>query len=158
MYQPLSIHEVRSFAPTAWVGKYSQLSHLKTLRLPMIVLYEVEPNYGHWVAILETPEGIEHFDSYGILPDNELQWVPVEFRHESGQDVKHLLRMMYATGKKINYNSHRLQGKDTSTCGRWAALRIMFSFLGTNAFYHMVKSVSASLGMTPDEMVSIAIS
>lgn len=162
MNTPLSLDEVRRFVPNAWVGKYSDLrkyvSKHGRLPLPLVVLYEVMPDYGHWVAVLETPEGIEHFDSYGILPDNELKWVPEWLKHSTGQDMKFILSELLKSNKKINYNSHRFQGKTSSTCGRWAALRIMFSNLGTDQFAQMVRNTSKQLGMSPDRMVSIGLS
>lgn len=162
MNEPLSLSELQRMVPNAKVMKYGALEKYVYLpRLPLIILYETQPNFGHWIAVLETPEGVEHFDSYGIIPDNELNWVPEWLKGETGQNVKRLLSMLYQysidTGKKINYNNHRFQGRDTSTCGRWCALRIMFMTSGTDQFYRAVKSVCKSLGMIPDELVSIAI-
>ena len=162
MTEPLSLTDIEEMIPGTRVMKYSDLSKYKHLpKLPMVILYETEPNYGHWVAILETPEGVEHFDSYGIIPDNELKWIPRELKKSTGQDLKRLLRMLYdysiITGQKINYNNHRLQGSLASTCGRWCVLRILFYALGTDRFYRMVKSVSDQLKMSPDSMVSLAI-
>lgn len=155
VYIPLSSDNLKALVPQATVLRYSAL---KRLTMPMILLYETEPNYGHWVCILETPQGIEHFDSYGIVPDGELKWVPEWLKSSTGQDVKKLLSLLYHSNQKINYNTHKLQSSDSATCGRWCVLRIMFSSLGTDQFAHMVKVVSESLGMTPDEMVSIAVS
>lgn len=154
---PLSADQVADAIPGVSVLKYGELCQIGTLPLPLVVLYETQENYGHWVAILRTPEGIEHFDSYGIVPDNELKWINPQFRARSGQDVKCLLQMLYDTREPINYSTHRLQGKDSSTCGRWAILRILFSHLGTDAFARAVRAVSKKLHVTPDELVCIAV-
>jgi hypothetical protein len=147
--------DVRRLAPGAIVMKYDGLQDYGRLpKRPIVLLYETEPNFGHWVCIVDTPEGIEHFDSYGILPDNELKWVPKGLRHSTGQDVKRLLSMLYDTGQKINYNEHRLQSKDAMTCGRWCALRIHFSYLPLEKFYRLIKTACKIYKLTPDELVA----
>ena len=156
---PLTLTQMREYAPTAYIMKYSGLQKFDKLPpLPLILLYETEPNHGHWVAIVNTPDGIEHFDSYGILPDGELRWVPADLKKQTGQDVKRLLGMLYESGQKINYNDYKLQGKDTATCGRWCALRILFHKLTNQEFAQLVSDVSGTCGLTPDEMVSRAVS
>jgi hypothetical protein len=142
--------------------KYGALSRYKRLPpRPFVILYETEPNWGHWVACVDTPEGIEHFDSYGIVPDNELKWVPEGFAKGSGQDVKRLLELLYdenqRIGTPINYNAHKLQGPTSSTCGRWCILRNMFSRLGNDDFYHAVMGAASTLGLSPDELVARAV-
>lgn len=158
IYAPMSIDDLSEIAPQALIMKYDGLKHYRTLpTLPLIILYETKPDFGHWVCLVETPEGIEHFDSYGILPDNELKWVPGWLKESTGQDMKRVLKMLWdkgKTGKKINYNAHKFQGEDTSTCGRWCLLRIALSQLSNNDFYKAVKDTAASFGLSMDEMVS----
>jgi hypothetical protein len=162
MQTPLSQEAVAALLPGGRVMKYGALARKRRLpKRPFVVLYETEPNWGHWVAVVDTPEGIEHFDSYGIVPDRELTWVPPGFARESGQNVKHLLQMLYdehaRTGVNINYNAHKFQGPDSSTCGRWCVLRNMFARLGNDAFHDAVMGAASGLGLTPDELVVRAI-
>lgn len=93
-----------------------------------IILYETEPNYGHWVAVFEvSPSMLEFFDSYGYAPDSELKLVPGRFRAQSAQDKPYLSELIRRSGyKNVIYNNVRLQktGPGTSTCGRWCALRV----------------------------------
>lgn len=157
MNTPLSEDDVRRAIPGAKVIKYDKLAHLKRLpRLPLVVLYETSPDYGHWVTVLRTPEGIEHFDSYGIIPDQELKWVPRAFQAGSRQDHTHLLRLLAGSGKKINYSPYKLQGDNSAVCGRWAILRNRMDEFGNDAFVGAVLDVSAQLGITPDELVIAA--
>lgn len=155
--KPLSSDQIANAIPGVTVLKYSELCHFDSLPLPMVILYETEPNYGHWVAVLETPEGIEHFDSYGIIPDNELKWIHPKFRVSSGQDMKCLLRMLYNSGEDINYNAHRFQGHDSSTCGRWAILRILFSDMTNDSFAKAIKHVAKNMKMKLDQLVCLAV-
>jgi hypothetical protein len=159
--EPLSLNEVQALAPNALIMKYSGLRRFSRLpRLPLILLYETKPNYGHWVCVLRTPEGIEHFDSHGIVPDDELKWVPDWLKPSTGQDTKKLMTLLYREaaehGTQINYNAHHLQSKDVSTCGRWCALRIALGWLPNNHFYRACVNTARAFGITPDEMVVVA--
>ena len=154
---PLSSTDITRVLPSVHVVKYSELQHMNKLpKLPFVLLYETSPNYGHWVTVLETPEGIEHFDSYGIIPDRELNWIDKNFRSQTGQDDKHLLKLLYNSGQKINYSKWRLQAIDSSVCGRWVILRNLLNSYGNDAFGGAVRAVSKKLNLTPDELVIAA--
>lgn len=95
----------------------------------VIILYETEPNYGHWVALFTAGDHmLEFFDSYGYPPDSQLKMVPAGFRGNSGQDGPYLSELIKRSGRftHVIYNNVRLQktGPGTSTCGRWCALRV----------------------------------
>lgn len=87
--------------------------------------------------------------------------MPGWLRHSSGQDTKRLMMLLWRetmeNGTPINYNGHKLQGPETSTCGRWCALRIWLSHLPNNQFYRVVKDTARSFMLTPDEMVAEAV-
>ena len=92
-----------------------------------IILYETEPNYGHWVALFEvTPTMVEFFDPYGYSPDSQLKLVPAEFRSKSAQNFPFLSQLIKAHYRSVIFNDKKLQrsGPGTSTCGRWCALRV----------------------------------
>lgn len=157
--KPMSGKEIQNFLPDATILLYRELKNLKKLpKLPIILLYEVKKQVGHWVTILKTPEGIEHFDSYGYAPDNEFDFVPEQFKYESNQNYKYLLKLLYDSGEQINYNPYNLQGEPPiSTCGRWSILRNLFNDLTIDQFYNTVIKTSNELNITPDELVSITI-
>ena len=59
--------------------RYSDLAHLRSLAqlLPRpkdhcVLLYEVQPGVGHWVALLKYNGAYEFFDPYGLQPDAHL--------------------------------------------------------------------------------------
>jgi hypothetical protein len=95
-----------------------------------ILLYMTKHNFGHWVCFFRVPgvdDTIEFFDSYGLMPDDELQFVPAHFRKESEQDVPHLTWLFRNSKyKKFIYNKDKLQRvfADVNTCGRWSACRV----------------------------------
>lgn len=151
---PISGREIINWIPNATLLKYSELKNYTSLpKLPIVMLYEVKKDFGHWVTILNTPEGIEHFDSYGYAPDMELDFVPDEFK----SDNKYLLNLL-KNRNDVNYNPYPLQkGLLTATCGRWVILRNLFDFLTIDQFYNMIIKTSKDLNMSPDEIVTLAI-
>ena len=40
-----------------------------------ILLYELQPQSGHWTCVLKYDGILEFFDAYGIAPDKELAWI-----------------------------------------------------------------------------------
>ena len=79
-HKALSDSDIRIILGTdTKILKYSELAGVGSLDelLPRLVdycvlLYEDSPNRGHWVALLKYNDIFEHFDTYGIKPDNEL--------------------------------------------------------------------------------------
>ena len=130
--------------------------------MPFCLLYEMQPNTGHWCLVHETvnTDGtpcIEMFDSYGIFPDNELNWVSPAFKIGSGQQHTHLLRLLLNSERPIAYNNVCLQGKGTSTCGRWCIFRHKNSHMSNEQFCSEVKKECSSQGLSPDEYVLLSV-
>lgn len=120
----------------------------------LILLYETRNNFGHWVCLFKRDKNtIEFFDSYGLLPDDELKFIPDHFRMISEQVLPHLTSLLYHSGYKVIYNEHRLQRKlrDVSTCGRHVACRINFKNKTLEDYVKMIKST----GYDPDTFVTL---
>lgn len=156
---PLSGIDMKKFIPDATVMTYRELKKHKALpRLPLVILYETRPHVGHWVIILETPEGIEHFDSYGIKPDGEISFVPTKWRAALGMQQPHLIQLLLDTNRPINFNDWPLQSKGKiATCGRWCALRAKYRDLKCDDFGGMIMKVAKKFNIAPDLVVSSAI-
>lgn len=161
MNRPASDAELREACPGARTWLYRDLARLEEEgglpELPAIVLYETAPGFGHWVALLGTPDGVEHFDSYGLRPDAELRWVPKKYREAFAADSPHMVRLLARfeeNGVPVNYSEFRLQGRrpDIATCGRWAALRCQNSGLTSSEFAKAARGLARLRGVTPDEL------
>jgi hypothetical protein len=101
------------------LGKYGAL----------VLLYETSRNFGHWVCVFKVNNNtIEHFDSYGLKPDDEIKFIPEYFRKIAGADYPHLTALLYNSGYKVIYNEYQLQEKKSgiNTCGRWVATRLNY--------------------------------
>lgn len=124
----------------------------------LILLFMTRNNYGHWVCLFERDNGdIEFFDSYAYIPDEELEFVPQNFREVSGQDYPHLTALLYQSGARIIYNDERLQKqvKDVATCGRHVTCRLIFRKLTLQQYLDLFKHTN---GLSPDDIVTFLTS
>lgn len=107
-----------------------------------ILLFESEPNYGHWCAIFKrNNKTLEFFNAYGGFPDDSLKYVPEHYKIISNQNVPYLSFLLYNSKYNLEYNEHRFQKRenDIRTCGRWCAVRILLKHLTLNEFYKIFK-------------------
>jgi hypothetical protein len=154
------------------IMKYEQLASLNSLDEVMyphgacILLYETEKNFGHWVALIKEPGSgkdkqknvVEFFDSYGVAPDEELRMVPEYFRRSSGQTLDKktgggiLTELIDASPYQIQWNQVDFQedNKSTNTCGRWAALRVLWRAVSLDKFQNFLLNQK----LTPDMYVA----
>jgi hypothetical protein len=129
---------------------YEELYNYKTLDEllhpwgSVILLYEFKrdsngDSHGHYVCLNNVPDGsIEHFDSLGYRPDEELKEIGItpEFAKKSRQDKQYLLRLLIDSGYPISYNEYHLQQdkKGINTCGRWCGIRTFLKNLSLDKF------------------------
>jgi len=108
------------------IVRYSNLAHANTLEelLPrnpdhLILLFETEPNVGHWTALLRYGNLFEFFDPYGMMPDKELLWIPAQRRKMLNQDEPYLSHLLDKADRWI-YNKTRYEKMNAkvNTCGR----------------------------------------
>lgn len=93
------------------------------------ILFETRPNYGHWCLLFKVDnDTLEFFDPYGYALDEQAQYVPKKFLHESGMDVAELSMLIAASPYDLVVNKDPLQKlKDNiNSCGRWVGLRLAF--------------------------------
>ena len=103
---------------------YDQLKDMNFDQLlsktPLIMLLNIvgdnAPKVGHWIAFLSYNGQLEHFDSYGLRPDQELH-----ITHEQ----PYLTRIL--RGQRYETNHVQLQEKKdhVNTCGRHCVSRIL---------------------------------
>jgi hypothetical protein len=152
----LSDDDIKKFIPNVIVysdlAKYSLEDLIKSM--PLVVLYQTTHNTGHWTLLHLTPEGVEFFDSYSSMPDEE-------FKVMEKQQPHYLAKLLYQLSKitNINYNTDQLQeiNPNINTCGRWVILRHLMNKYSIDDFVYGVKEVSEALGISPDELVTSII-
>lgn len=135
------------------LAKFSTLDEALGEHGAIFLLYESRPDFGHWTLVMRrTPEEVEFFDSYGIFPDEELNWVGAEENKQLGQSYPYLSKLLHDSPyPKLEYNDHKFQkmSDDVSSCGRWAALRLILRDLTINEFKRLFK------GKNGDDLVTL---
>ena len=101
--------------------------------------------YGHYVSTFITPTQIFYYDSYGLGgPDSYKQYTPYDQRYGPL-----LLNLLKSDPKKrpIVSNTVDMQSwkPNTSTCGRWSSLRIMYRHLDNEQFHSLFRNNSGAM-------------
>jgi len=121
------------------IMKYSDLEGVKNLNDIMtepkdyrIILIETQRNTGHWTAILKyNDKYFEWFDSYGLKPDAEFEFISPEMQEildERQHILTILLNKVLLKGGKWIYNNVKFQkqAENVNSCGRWTTTRLYF--------------------------------
>ena len=105
------------------LAKYSTIDDLLGQEKCIVILYQTSSKTtGHFVAISKNDKNeYRYFDSYGLNPDNELQYTPYD--EKLPQYIVKLLTGVQYESNKFDYQS---TNKGVSTCGRWASLACLF--------------------------------
>lgn len=120
--------------PNSKILTYKQLTNYKDIdtlfgkKDVIYLLYETIKNYGHWCVLMKKNDGnIEFFDSYGIMPDQELKFADDLFRMKNNMLLPHLTALLYMCPYHIEYNDHKLQSTNDNiaTCGKWCLIRAL---------------------------------
>lgn len=132
--------------------KYGQLNEFKNIDSvfdpydAVALLYELRPNFGHWVLLLRHPELklIEFFDSYGLFIDDQLKYINNDFRNKSGQKFIILTKLLVDSQYKIIYNKNKIQAKQNgvASCGRHLCLRYLLRHIPLTKYTNILKSDS----------------
>jgi len=125
----------------------------------VVLLYEKEPKVGHWVGLVRNGDVIEFFDSYGIFPDLEKDYIDRRFIINSGQRFNKLASLLYDAwnlGYRVEYNNYHLQIMEdgVSTCGRHVISRIWHKDMNIDEYNKFINSFR-KFGLNPDDVVSI---
>jgi len=131
------------------LAKYSSIDDMLRGDKAIVILYQSTKYTGHYVALLKKDKLIEFFDSYGLKPDEELQYVA----YNRVPYLTYLLKDAMKTGYRVVYNSTRLQRMRTgiNDCGDWAAMRIRMYDLSQDEFLNIFKGHN----IDPDKLVSL---
>lgn len=157
----MSGKQVQKYIPN--VLKYSELETMSNSEIadiiPFVCLYEIEEDYGHWCLLTNTAEGVEFFDSYSFLPDQQRDFIDKNFKMISGQSRPRILEFLndLSLSVPINYMDQQLQGANTNTCGRWCCLRHMMRHLSVDDFLAEILHMCKILGTFPDMLTTLLI-
>lgn len=134
----------------------------------VVILYEQQPNVGHWCCLFYGPptDEYEHtedetiyghpiyfFDPYGLKPDDEFDWIGGEIRKKLQEDRRYISQMLKRYPGPIDYNNHQLQSKKPgiATCGKWCVARLSLDRLDSDQFADLFAPED---GLSSDELVA----
>jgi hypothetical protein len=131
------------------------LNDPRQITIPYLVHYQTSDNLwsiqGHWACMIinKKQKVVYWFDSYGIFPDDEINYIDPRYRRMTNQNKRYVGQFLYELsqmGYQIRYNNIQLQSFNTSiaTCGRYCGLFIRSQPL----------SIAQSGGLTPEGFVS----
>lgn len=122
---------------------YSSIDEILEPYGACFLLFEAKPRYGHWCCLFKLDDNtIEFFNPYGGYPDDSLNLIPLHFRMVSNQYYPYLSWLMINSKYDLTYNEHKFQkrAKNTKTCGRWCATRILFRNISLKDFTKLFKN------------------
>lgn len=130
----------------------------------IIVFFEIENvNSGHWTCLIRGKNSYEFFDSYGLQPDAEFNYITKSKRTELNEQFNSLSRLLNAKrqqGYKIIHNPYPIQkftlqydGKvfHPETCGRHVVNRLRNKEKSLNQFILDTYTKNHQLG--PDDVI-----
>ena len=166
----LGDNDIHKYLPDAPIIKYSELQNYNSIDdiLPSdksycFLLYEDQPNTGHWVVISRFNDNIQYFDSYGGAVDKPLKWTDKETRKELDQLTPFLSNLLNSSDLQSFYNDvpyQNMKGFGINTCGRHCInyiLNMKNNDMDIKDYFKMMKQVKDITGRDYDEIVSMAI-
>jgi hypothetical protein len=165
---PLDNQELLQYLPNAKILTYNQLADYQNINelLPnekdfFILLYQQQPNVGHWVSVDKIGNTISYFDSYGKPVDEPLDWNSDHLNKMLGQSNDYLSNLLDNSDYNIEYNNVKYQNSNNNvnTCGRFVVLRVLCAKKGMNLkqFYEMMEKLKNYKEMNYDQIVSYII-
>jgi len=119
--------------PYTDIHMYSNLEDIFATNY-VLLNYLSSTNYGHWIGLHKKNNVVTYFDSYGKLPDEQLEYIPMKYRVESDQEFPYLVILMNKwldedNRRQVHYNSEQFQRYSSliNTCGRWVGLYLRYS-------------------------------
>lgn len=147
--KPLTFDDLREMLQedkeTTKIMGYDDLSNIESLdelfegdKRAVIILLQIEtkdaPKVGHFIALLNKEDHVEHFDPYGFSVDQELaithekDYLGILFRRED---------------KRIVTSKRRFQKirESVNTCGRWCVVRIKHYNMSLSEFSTFIDQI-----------------
>lgn len=163
-YYPLSDDDIRRcFNNQIKIIKYSQIKdydNVDDLLAPydrVMLLWEYKKDYGHWCCLYRSKGGknvlpgtIWYFDSFGTPIEGILKKLDKKTKSRLDEHEGYLIRMF--KNRDVYYNTHKLQGKDTSVCGRYCIGRMVFDNLTSDEF----RLLLTIKGVNKDDLITFA--
>lgn len=173
-YPPLTEFQIKEKLDNKCnVIPYSKIKNYKTIEQMLgpykrcVILFENQPNYGHWAcAFFDRLGRLNFFNSYGNysedgkknsgFPDAYLPFIDKRYRKAFSEDLPYLSNLFLKSKYELEYNDKQYQkmNKDIKTCGYWCVMRLKFEDMTDEEFYNFIQTNCKYHGLSPDELVA----
>jgi hypothetical protein len=130
------------------IEKYKDINNLLSPYNQIIILYNINDNYGHWCSLFKVNNEIKFFDSYGMIIDEQRKYIPECYKKQHYPSINYLCKLLHDEmlinpNTKVSYNEYKLQKQDNNiqTCGRWCYYRLINKLLTHKQFYNKFKNI-----------------
>lgn len=154
MNYSLSNHDIKkALNNNVNIITYNDLSYYNNIKKAfnhkkfLVILFENKKNFGHWCCLFfHNNNTLEFFDSYGLMPDDELKFTSNVFRKNNNMLLPHLTYLLLKSPYNIEYNNYKFQSynNNTNTCGRWVIVRLLYNDININDFYKIFGNIKNS--------------
>jgi len=118
-----------------------------------ILLYHTSENFGHWCALYRVGKTVYFFDSYGVIVDDQLKFLPKDLREDLNSQHRYLTELLYKSDYMVEYNQYQFQKKSPliNSCGRWCVNRLRYPDISVDEYHKLFKDASKEMPM--DELI-----
>ena len=135
------------------VEKYDNIDTLLGEYKKCILLYHTSQSFGHWCALYRVGKTVYFFDSYGVMIDDQLKFLPKDLREDLNSNHRYLTELLYKSDYMVEYNEFEFQKKSPliNTCGRWTINRLRYPEISIDEYHKLFKDASKKMPM--DELI-----
>jgi hypothetical protein len=106
-----------------------------------VILYRASPTNAHWCCVFLNKDGLNFFDPYGVILDNEINEITkinplYSNKYYNGGEKKLLKLFMNSKYNYLNYNEYKMQEmkQNINSCGRHVCCRLLFKDLSLDEY------------------------
>ena len=135
------------------VEKYDNIDDLLGKYNKCVLLYHTSQSFGHWCALYRVGKTVYFFDSYGVMIDDQLKFLPKDLREDLNSNHRYLTELLYKSDYMVEYNEFEFQKKSPliNTCGRWTINRLRYPEISIDEYPKLFKDASKKMPM--DELI-----
>ena len=135
------------------VEKYDNIDTLLGKYNKCVLLYHTSQSFGHWCALYRVGKTVYFFDSYGVMIDDQLKFLPKDLREDLNSNHRYLTELLYKSDYMVEYNEFEFQKKSPliNTCGRWTINRLRYPEISIDEYHKLFKDASKKMPM--DELI-----
>ena len=140
MIKPLTNGDVMRYTGCKFI-LYEHMKDIKSIDelLPMtLILYQLNPDVGHFCCILENSHGIQFFDPIGMIFDQELKYCK-QNKQMINHDFTYLAQLLANSNRNVDYNHYQYQTFGSMACGYWCIFRMLMKDLTNEQFHTLFK-------------------